>query len=731
MRSVVDVGFDPARGRYLPRTMRTAVRDPIPQKSDFPDWALQGPNQTAPLWGLFTPSKLNFYTVSASFQGAIRQGRVLEALQWTLEMIRADANLHDSHLEHGASRKVGKGESNFWTRAFIISAEDIALANPRVIVTMAEIARNPPVFSTQAEAEHYMMRITLMLTQSMKSRAADWAALCRIPTPEDAMPFDNLVMYTKLLECLVSGNHVLAAGYAESFIGQSLKDKKDKTSNTLPRTLFAQLAAGVTYRGKPVKHFTNRRQLIWVAFLKCLQLISVNGKQWPTITAIVEACYELSHDDKFRWKVPGRLFGRTAILAICFRDEMENRGLSAKNGPVKDMPLRREYSPEELEQIRLGHLNGNLWYGLSDVCKDKHTKEGSQLGRENQHFVEVKAFLRHEDMTLAALSDFYLKLCFQTRYAYESVQNGIFEKSGQSIEQYSQWLPELRRQHDTLNHIEDLLYQQTMTITFCEAAESFIHMEQLGKIAPEGFTCAELTSIGNNFRASGFEVEYYDLRQLLTAVKGQDGTLSDRSGEAEEAGILILRNIAGRFVDPVQTGDALFDSLPQADMLMLDLLKLDWDKKAFMKGRVVNKKARHNLVFADFERGPNYEKKQGRIIDFKNVPRLNSVRAKLGLCFGDKAKNLLAEGNHYYDADSCYIGWHSDLERNIVIGLRMGASMNLGFRWYLNSTAVGQEGQFVLNHGDLYLLSHKAVASDGRKKKIFVLRHAANTCNIK
>lgn len=719
MKAIDDPGFDPKTGRYLPRTFRTATRDPIPQRQTFePEWADKSQNQSAPLWSLYTPSKLSFSLVSASFQGAVRQGRVLEAMQWALEMVRTDT----AH---------GKGESNFWTRAFVISAEDIALANPYAIVTMAEIARNPLTFGDQAAKEIYIMQVTLMLTRSMKSRVADWACICRIPTPEDALPFDNLVMYTKLLECLVGGNHLLCMGYMESFIVQSLKDKKDKIGDALPKELFKQLAAGVTYRGEPVKHFTNRRQLIWVALFKSLQYASADGKQWPVVTAMVEACYTLAHDDKFRWKVPARLFGRTAALAICFRTEIEQRGLIPRNGPDKDMPLRREYNLAELEQLRVSLLNGNLWYGVSDVCKDKHTKEGSILGRGIQHFIEVKAFLRHEDMTLAALSDFYLKLCFETRYAYESVQNGIFEKSGQGIQRYIEWLPELRRQHDMLNHLEDLMYQQTMTITFCEAAENHVGMEQLGKIAPEGFTCAELLSIGNNFQAAGLEVEYYDLRQLLTSVKGPDGVVSDRSGEAEEAGILILRNIAGRFVDPVQTGDALFDSLPQADMLMLDLLKLDWDKKAFMKGRVVNKKARHNLVFADFERGPDYEKKQGRIIDFKNVPRLNSVRAKLGLCFGDKAKNLLAEGNHYYDADSCYIGWHSDLERNIVIGVRLGASMNLGFRWYLDSTTVGQEGQFVLNHGDLYLLSHKAVASDGRKKKIFVLRHAANTCNIK
>lgn len=274
MRPGQDPGFDTARGRYLPRTLRTAPRDPIPQKQHFdPQWAIQCQDQAAPLWNLKTPSGLNFSLVSASFQGSIRQSRILESLQWALEMCRTDAHLFDPHLQPGGNGilKLGKGWSNFWTRAFVIAAEDISLANPYVIVTMAELARNMSTFRTQAEAEHMVMQVTLMLTQSMKSRVADWACICRIPLAEDNQAFDSTIMFQKLLQCLADGNHVLAMGYMESFIVQSLTDKKDKVKDALPKTLFAQLAQGVLYRGAPVKHYTNRRQLIWVALLKSFQ----------------------------------------------------------------------------------------------------------------------------------------------------------------------------------------------------------------------------------------------------------------------------------------------------------------------------------------------------------------------------------------------------------------------------------------------------------------------------
>ncbi len=48
--------------------------------------------------------------------------------------------------------------------------------------------------------------------------------------------------------------------------------------------------------------------------------------------------------------------------------------------------------------------------------------------------------------------------------------------------------------------------------------------------------------------------------------------------------------------------------------LFEELLKLDWDSKAYMYGRVVNKYARHNLCFADEPQEPNYEEGKGRVI---------------------------------------------------------------------------------------------------------------------
>jgi len=48
-----------------------------------------------------------------------------------------------------------------------------------------------------------------------------------------------------------------------------------------------------------------------------------------------------------------------------------------------------------------------------------------------------------------------------------------------------------------------------------------------------------------------------------------------------------------------------------------------------MYGRVVNKHARHNLCFADYEQDPDYENKKGRVVKFEDVPLTKFVREKL------------------------------------------------------------------------------------------------------
>jgi hypothetical protein len=230
-------------------------------------------------------------------------------------------------------------------------------------------------------------------------------------------------------------------------------------------------------------------------------------------------------------------------------------------------------------------------------------------------------------------------------------------------------------------------------------------MQKLGKVANSGFSCEELQEIGWKLARTGIRSEYIDLAA---------------DSKLPEAGLLVIRAGADSLVETNYRN-------PRAasDRLYSEQWALPMDKKALMRGRVVNKLARWNLCFDETAQAPDYERGFGTVIAFQEVPELEQIRAHLPQWFGSKAENLKMEANYYYNIKKCGIGFHGDTERRIVIGLRLGAQIPLRFQWFLRSSPVFDPIDIVLEHGDLYCMSDKAVGHDWKKRTIYTLRHSA------
>ena len=244
---------------------------------------------------------------------------------------------------------------------------------------------------------------------------------------------------------------------------------------------------------------------------------------------------------------------------------------------------------------------------------------------------------------------------------------------------------------------------QTVTITFGDQAENHKGMQMIGKLADSGFSFEDLYKAHKWFTKNGVETEIHYLNNPVDELKE----------ESEEAYILIARNAVNAIVD--------------ADDFFTEMKELEWDKFALMYGRVVNKKARHNLCFDEKTQEADYKNGKGTIVAFDDVPLLKKVRSKLGKIVGDKAVELAAEGNNYYDILSTGISFHGDSERRRVIGVRLGASFPLHYQWYKNSEPVGYRQIFELNGGDIYIMSEKAVGTDWKSRTKYTLRHAAGS----
>jgi len=237
----------------------------------------------------------------------------------------------------------------------------------------------------------------------------------------------------------------------------------------------------------------------------------------------------------------------------------------------------------------------------------------------------------------------------------------------------------------------------TYTITFGNRAENHAGMLMIGNDVPAGFTYDELKNIPG--------AEIYHLNVLLP---------EDLRRESDNAYLVVIRN----GIELMGIDKARFTE---------EVVAMPYDKKALMRGRVVNKHARHNNVIGDTAVNPNYAIGQGTIIAFDSVPCINLLRQRIGETFGPKAVNLYAETNKYYDINKTYIGYHGDTERKIVVAARIGATFPLQYQWYKKFEPVGREFMIYLNDGDIYAMSEKAVGFDWKKSSILTLRHGCNT----
>lgn len=249
-------------------------------------------------------------------------------------------------------------------------------------------------------------------------------------------------------------------------------------------------------------------------------------------------------------------------------------------------------------------------------------------------------------------------------------------------------------------------YSSTITLTFGDAGENHQGMEIQGVLGDvgSGYTPRELGNSAFSLLDLGYDVEVHNL------------SLDPSPDHA--AAILIIRN----YLD-VDNGDSLFTELKQ----------LHWDTKykCPRRGRVLNKHARSNLVILDgISEEASYENGRGTIIDGYSIPVFNEMKTSMTALLNrasntDKANNLVCEGNQYTSPTTCGIGFHGDAERRKVIALRLGNTMPMHWQWFHRSKPIGNPYKFTLHHGDLYIMSEKAVGNDWRFSSRHTLRHAA------
>lgn len=306
--------------------------------------------------------------------------------------------------------------------------------------------------------------------------------------------------------------------------------------------------------------------------------------------------------------------------------------------------------------------------------------------------------------------DFLLRLC--TVLLSRGYEHPFLKQSFKLITDNKIYI--LKRNFSILQKTILTKAKTAITITFGDQAENHAGMQIIGQMAEHGFSIDELQQAKNLLENQGCVCEYINLRQRLL-----DNWNNPNNISISEAGVLLIRNGVSHMLKEVGYS---------ADDMFEEQAHLNLDTQAFMKGRVVNKVARHNLCFDETEQEPDYINKKGRIIKYDDVPLTKYLRFSFPKYIGPSATKLAGEGNYYYDISICGIGWHGDTERKKVVAVRLGSSIPLSYQWFYRHKVIGPRIDLPkINHGDIYVMSEKASGFDWKSSSFATLRHAAGS----
>jgi hypothetical protein len=245
---------------------------------------------------------------------------------------------------------------------------------------------------------------------------------------------------------------------------------------------------------------------------------------------------------------------------------------------------------------------------------------------------------------------------------------------------------------------------QAITITFGDRAENHVGMQQIGTLSDKGFNLDDLIRFKNYFD------EFEDVTSTIYNLKELAG-LTDND-DVPDAYVLIVNNAVNAVLNEIHADH---------DELFNEQLLLPYDRKAFMRGRVVNKHARWNICFSDFTQLPDYENKKGTIINFDDVPLTKYIKEKIEII---TESVLQGEGNYYYDTSKTGIGFHGDSERKKIIAVKLGEIIPFEYQYYYQGEPVGERIHLQSGNGDIYVMDEVSSGFNWKRRKVYTLRHA-------
>lgn len=175
------------------------------------------------------------------------------------------------------------------------------------------------------------------------------------------------------------------------------------------------------------------------------------------------------------------------------------------------------------------------------------------------------------------------------------------------------------------------------TLTFCDTGENHAGMCKTGTPTTVFVGMDELRDMKARFEGMGGKAELVDLQAVL-------GSKAPAGKQVKEAGVLVLRDFL-----TVARGGGLKNIEHELEQ---QAQNGKIDSKAFMRGQVKNKHARHNNMIAGFNQAPDYANKKGTIVAYSDYPAIAEMEAA-ARDWMKQPNELVCEQNRYFDIKSC------------------------------------------------------------------------------
>jgi len=263
-----------------------------------------------------------------------------------------------------------------------------------------------------------------------------------------------------------------------------------------------------------------------------------------------------------------------------------------------------------------------------------------------------------------------------------------------------------------------LLFKKFTTVTLGDVGENHVDMEHVGTPATHGYSMEMMAFLKGRLEALGAVCEPVNLNEGLVGTQYE--------GQGDPAQVLVVRGGVNAILQNPCGADELEQEVDKDATIDSKI----WSRK---HKRVVNKNARWNNCFAPKSQKSDIVNKKGTVVGYDDVPLLKRMidwfyDAETEFYDKEEAVRMIGEGNYYYD-ESCGIGAHGDAERWKAIGIRLGLCAPLGYRWRLRGKGVGKKMVFKFEHGDMYIMSEKAVGRFWKRRASLQLVHAAGAEN--